>query len=466
MRTRINNVIDTKSSWPGATGNYIQYFCGMAPSDPYAYTHTGHSDIPTRYSNERMSDELGRGGTNECIHRKLVVRVNDETPPVILPLASGPGGQVVYSSSGQIWPYWNFGDTSDIRSWDTEEGFQPPRWQMTVSPEDELRLKENALEKGRQLKADVLLNLIEANQLPGTVKTLAAFLPQMAKTWSKATYKVIGTSYSVDLRSRLGGDKQKHLRVPVKRLVRILVPPLRESIRNASSSYLAYKFGVSPIISDIMAINRHAAKLKSDIERHMRGRPKSFSSVGEVATVFDKTETNYPYLGTNYVSLKYHGYVMERPVVRYVLRAKPHVYKGNSLLKGIDYVTSRFATSPASLAWERIPFSFVLDWFVDLRGVLRTVDQCLGFSPYQIVGFTRSLSYHLATSKSIVYRNTCSGGVIRDYIAATCEYKHYERLKVPASPKLAAWNPRFGKNQYGVSAALVAQVLSTLGAKR
>jgi hypothetical protein len=136
----------------------------------------------------------------------------------------------------------------------------------------------------------------------------------------------------------------------------------------------------------------------------------------------------------------------------------------SQLSQAVAFASSRFATSPADLAWELVPFSFVVDWLVDVSGVLRLIDKILGFSPYEVVAFTRTHSYTLSTEAFLDVFTPCGGGKIGTYFS-THEYKFYERSLASATA-LLSWNPRFGKNQALISAALITQALTSTSSKR
>jgi DNA-binding IclR family transcriptional regulator len=104
---------------------------------------------------------------------------------------------------------------------------------------------------------------------------------------------------------------------------------------------------------------------------------------------------------------------------------------------------------------------------VDLRGVLRELDKTIGSSPYKIVSFTRSYGYELQSDYWLETLSPCNGNSLQRFRQCSASYKHYERSAGVSSSALPQWNPRFGKNQAGISAALIAQQLSKLaGAKR
>jgi hypothetical protein len=153
------------------------------------------------------------------------------------------------------------------------------------------------------------------------------------------------------------------------------------------------------------------------------------------------------------------GSVHAPPTIRYVLVVKPNVKYLTPAMSAVDGFLSRFATSPASLAWEKIPFSFMVDWFVDLRGVLRKIDEAVGFTPYEIVSFTRSFSYHLESSWQAKIYSPCNGSVIQLFPKGTIEFKHYDRSMASGDSKVV-WKPRFGKSQAAITAALIAQMLN------
>jgi hypothetical protein len=137
-----------------------------------------------------------------------------------------------------------------------------------------------------------------------------------------------------------------------------------------------------------------------------------------------------------------------------------------SFFSKADLFMSRFATSPARLAWEKIPFSFVLDWFVDLKGTLDALDKVVGVEPYQVISFTRSFTYKLATDVFYTRRSPCNGGTYFDRSLGSCDFSHYERIPVSTQQSLLRWSPHFGKNQAAISAALIAQQLARIGPLR
>jgi len=234
---------------------------------------------------------------------------------------------------------------------------------------------------------------------------------------------------------------------------------LRRVISTASGGYLAWKFGVSPILQDMIAIHKYAGRMSRDLKKHSEGASHRITRSAVIPIAFDSSPTvDGVYNNIKWGERTHLGSVLKTPTVRYVLVAKPRSV--SSAVNRLDFFTSRFSSSPASLAWELVPFSFVLDWFVDLRGTLRAVDEAVGGIPYEIINFTRSFSYELAANVDHTYRNTCDGSQLSKSNVGQVRYIHYERIPVSTTTTKALWKPRFGKNQAAISAALIGQMIS------
>lgn len=428
MRIRDRNVSNKLSSWAGNSAiAYTHTFCdGSTPVSGTDYSQPGHSNLIFDAVYERISDATGRGESHPCLHRTWKYVVDDTAGDQ----AFGSSKNSKFSTFATVGmaPYWHryyHGMCTGTFGWNTANNLVPPFWSIANTSINENILKENAIEKARQLKADVLLNLVEANQAWPAVRSLATSLPVMARNWKN----------------------------------------MRQLVKTASGSYLAWKFGVSPILQDMMAIHRYLPKLRDDIKRHGDREAQRFSSQGEMPMSFSYIDPA-PYVLNGYECAKWiaSGRVLKAPTVRYVLVVKPTTKYHTEFFKNLDGFMSRFATSPASLAWEKIPFSFVVDWFVDLRGVLRTLDNLVGFNPFTVVSFTRSYGYHVNTDASYPLRTACGGGLTSGGHAFSSEYKHYERTLVSMGPSAPEWKVRFGKNQAGISAALISQQLSKTAA--
>lgn len=412
MRTRTRTLINDIVVTPASVGTCTKVHCGGTVQN--IATSFGTFTTTKKLYTESITDALGRGKANPCTHEKIYVERPVSTLGTLVAGGVGPTSLDTYSNFPLLW-YSDYMVSSAGISGDAG-------WSSDVSTINENAMKNDVLERARGLKADVLLNIVEANQVWPSLTSLTNSLPNMAKNWKS----------------------------------------IRKLIKTASGSFLAWKFGVSPILSDVMAINRYMPKMGVDIQRHKDGDKSRFSSERILNFTHTPVVIN---VGSNNGHPAYivsnQGRIIYNPRIRYVLTVKPTTRYMTSFFTKLDFVVRRFATSPASLLWEKIPFSFVVDWFVDIRGALNSLDSALGFSPYQIVSFTRSYRSHIGTDTFVDQINPCTGSVASSMKARLYEQEYYERTPVQGS-SIVTLNPRFGKSQAAISAALISQQLTKL----
>jgi hypothetical protein len=408
---------------------------------------------------ERITDSLGKGSSHKVVHRKnfqLISGFSDVNDYLWAAIKGGKHGLTRDVGAGPSWyDFAKFG-VDYFATFDTSSDISMPRhWSMNTSSFNEAQLKAGVLEKARQLKADVLLDIVEGNQIWPSIKSLVLTLPALAKIVSKNT-----TLHSVNEASKLLP------RIAVKQVP--LWNKVRPLMKTASGSFLAWKFGVAPLLSDFEAIHSYMPKLVNDVKRHAANDAKRFSSHAIASCSFDDSETAPTVINGYTVAVwMTQGRIVQQPEVRYVLVVKPNVTPFmTSFFTKADLFMSRFATSPARLAWEKIPFSFVVDWFVDLKGSLDALDKVVKAEPYQVISFTRSFTYKLATDIFYTRRSPCDGSIFFDRSLGSGEFSHYERIPVTAQQSLLRWSPHFGKNQAAISAALIAQQLARIGPLR
>jgi len=425
MRIRNNNQVLRRVVRGVATGPSVFTRCN-GTTRASTYSSPAH-DVVTAAREEQIEDSLGKGVPHGVRHRIYKYDVSDDIP--FTAFAS-------YDTTVNMWSVCSYSQPNSWltnsnmyvltdHSWSTSHKTSlPPFWNLDMSSINEASLKQDVLEKARSLKADALLNVIEGNQIVPSVSSLVTSFPKMLANWKD----------------------------------------LRKVLKTASGSFLAWKFGVSPILQDMSAIHRYLPKMQKDLKRHGDQEAQRFSVKAVPKMSFTEVAGGYgvPNYQNGFVTSKYshQGLIHKAPELRYVLTVVPNTKYHTDFFKKADGFLSRFATSPASLAWEKVPFSFVVDWFVDLRGVLSALDKCVGFSPYTIRSFTRSFSYHCETHCFTDLFSPCSGAGLQSFRSCTVEYKHYERSIVPTGFS-ASWNPRFGKNQAAISAALITQMLTS-----
>jgi hypothetical protein len=420
----------------------IAYDPASRPAMSSHYTHSacdgsftsGDNDLPAstvycKTLEECLQGTNGRKRSNPVIHRKknLVIQRGSN---VFIHSGSNADkwGTTVYANAPALNAETNANAMVDLDSWDVRAStvlFSPERWSFDTSSLVEQKLIEDVYEKARGLKSDVVLNIIEANQIWPSFRSLITSIPQLLRNWNK----------------------------------------VRKLVRTASGSYLALKFGVSPFLQDMSDLYRYLPQVKKDLDRHIKGKRDRFSAVFRTPVSFDDHSVVKGYNnGYSYRTLSYQGRIEKSHLVRYVLVTEPRLSFQSDLVNYADRLLSRLGTGPATLAWEKVPYSFVVDWFVDLRGWLRFLDDAIQAPPYRVISFTRSESYVVSTDVFDTRFSPCNGSIIYDAPSGSCRYQHYQRSVVPSGFSPPSLNHRFGKSQAAIMAALIAQKLS--GAKR
>jgi len=424
MRTRNKTTGLVQRQFFANTSPITTTLCGQAPI--VGTTAVPSATFTQAFVKERMRDSLGKGLSHSCLHRKHVYNALCAQTSSVIP--SSPAG-TVFRNDGGYSACASMASLADGHlSWDVSSDTSlPPHWTDVSAPIDEEAVKSRLLDAANQLKADVLLNIVEANQIVPSVRSLVTSLPKMARQWRS----------------------------------------IRRVIRTASGGYLAWKFGVSPILSDVMSIHRYLPKLKGSLKRHLDEKASRFSTSAALNFAISPSpyKDGYSMVNGYYIyTADWYGQIIEPGRIKYVLVVKPSSAGHSRAAKLLDFAIGRFASSPASLAWELVPFSFVVDWLIDVSGALRAVDKLVGFKPYEVVSFTRSRSYHLGSIATHGHYSPCNGSAL-NWFQASAEFKHYERSLVSKQAILPAWRPHFGKNQAAISAALIAQALTGIRAK-
>jgi hypothetical protein len=132
----------------------------------------------------------------------------------------------------------------------------------------------------------------------------------------------------------------------------------------------------------------------------------------------------------------------------------------------LDFLASRFGSvGPASFLWERIPFSFVVDWFVDLSGVLNYLDNALTGNTKKVKEACISTKWDVIAEIYKLRYNTSLTSSVDGAQIAQCRLGFYHRKLVDPHVSVGL-NVRFGKSQASITAALVAQMAANLRSKR
>ncbi len=149
--------------------------------------------------------------------------------------------------------------------------------------------------------------------------------------------------------------------------------------------WLEYTYGWKPLLKDIYDAageiqHKNASLLKLSVRASQQKTVSGGRNVGRP----DISDTG----GSGYV-------IQEGPVVMTKLHGnvKAMVTLGVTLSPPTDISNASRWTSlnPLSIAWELMPYSFVVDWFYDIGGFLRNAETALINGPRFVTGFRSNL---------------------------------------------------------------------------
>lgn len=141
--------------------------------------------------------------------------------------------------------------------------------------------------------------------------------------------------------------------------------PIKDLSKTAADLWLMWSFGAKPLMQDIFsAIDILQTPIKASTISARRSYGVAFTSGPTSGSIY----TNYVVTGTDFCSMGCQ-----------VTISNPNLYLANNL--GL--------ANPALVAWELIPFSFVVDWFASVGQFLENGSAWLGLTvtnPYTSYG--------------------------------------------------------------------------------
>ncbi len=197
-----------------------------------------------------------------------------------------------------------------------------------------------------------------------------------------------------------------------------------------AKEWLEYTYGWKPLLSDIYNATQDL-KRKNDSMLHFSARASEqreasgTRSLGRPDIVGD---------GTGFI-------IQEGPV----LTSKTGGIAKASCMYGITLKppsklsnAARWTSlNPLSIAWELMPYSFVIDWFVDVGSYLRDIETSLIYGPEFVSGFKSSLKI-MNVSESIDYNhrgtNSFFDGVMVVNASNKVDYKVFNRSILTTYP--------------------------------
>lgn len=379
---------------------------------------------------ESISSQSSPGRlVNECLHEVLDVKVKELA---VDRFDYGGTDYVLVEGDSTVW---------DLLQWG------PPvigdSYNVTFP-----KTTDQLLEEARQAFFDVnetdnLLNILEAGQTISSLVTLGAQLQRLKDN--------TGTIFDL-WRSNA---PSRH----------------RFSARDVSNAYLAWSFGFAPLIADARRVASHLPRLRKNLLQLARNSAKPHAVTRRCYGVLDSV--SYPTNGylvpgqapQPWAWWNYNQVDVVMPVrIAGVFGQRAVSYKTDEF-QILDYLLSRYiATGPISLAWEKVKFSFAVDWFVNLTGVIDKMDNALTGNAKNITRAWTSEKLH--TRFDTTFRGGGQSASIRfpslvDTVIASRDIRKYHR-KPAVLDYSVKYSGRFGKNQGYLSAALLHQYVANL----
>jgi len=332
-----------------------------------------------------------------------------------------------------------------VSLWDLGAGYYcPPRIDGSnisiVFPKTKEELRAQAMHRFYDTnQTDNLLNVLEAGQLVSSLYGLYRALKELTKPNSLANS---GKGIS-------------------------LARGIAKSSKELSNQFLGYSFGWAPLIADLNRIRQAMPKIRDNLRRLAKdataphtvtAKVSGSASIGIQPGVNGYSVSNDPSDGGYW-----YGKVLPSVVpVRIVgVRGRRALEYNTSDFQVADYLMSRFiATGPASLAWELVKFSFVVDWFIDLTSLIDVLDRSLVTNGKKIDKCWWSEKYHLLVPCYKKQHGQFSFPCDNQQVTLS-EVSYYHRE--PMSPDLSiVASGRFGKKQALLSLALLRQLAANL----
>lgn len=192
------------------------------------------------------------------------------------------------------------------------------------------------------------------------------------------------------LRSLRRGDLRSTLRA--------LSDPRSRADRRVASKWLEFQYGWIPTMYEVHGLSELI--YQRIMSEYITGKVRTFNRY-----TYTDTETSYSLLRKGQVDVW----------------AKNHYrYKVDST--GLRTLSQSGITNPASVVWELIPYSFVIDWFVDVGDYLSSLDALTGVRDLKVIR-----SQRLVDTSEMEWYHPTSGGTFVNKAKGLYKYSRTDR---------------------------------------
>lgn len=176
--------------------------------------------------------------------------------------------------------------------------------------------------------------------------------------------------------------------------------------RKAANANLWYQFGLRPFIQDCVQLMENLILLEGKVrqlvldEGKLRIRHYSQSLTNVVKLRNDGAEVEVYWADAYKNQLNRKDEWLRRPVYHATVSYRADVSELKGFMGQIRGYISAFGLDRITATiWEAIPFSFLVDWFVDVGGFLDSIDETLfGALPILVSDFSHSVKFEYQTT--------------------------------------------------------------------
>lgn len=276
-------------------------------------------------------------------------------------------------------------------------------------------------------------------QLTGNEVELHYVTQKQGSVWSgtPSLANLLGNELSelcVDLSTRVQNDRGRNTEVDVLEdlaeinktlsIVHDMCQSIRKTVRNkrgpigaiqsASQGYLIYRYGIRPTVNSLVGVLEGLMKRVGRVRKSTRSSGRLERSSVEVMASVDTLRT------TNYI-------IIDKDVAD--VRAMSLDEFNASLMFNIGFSPKSLLTLP----WELVPYSFVVDWFVNVGEFIGAMAPAIGFTH-----LGNCLVVRRTQTRTIACTGATTSGTTATVLSPPTGTYEYSESTITRGPLLAA----------------------------
>jgi hypothetical protein len=208
--------------------------------------------------------------------------------------------------------------------------------------------------------------------------------------------------------------------------------PLK-AISLASTAWLTYVYGIKPTLSSIYDAVSHCRNHYFNLGYRIT-KSRSFTEGGT------RQLNGYPDGNWN---MRLQGQMTQRCRVGVRLKIPDNATTNAARLTSLN---------PASIAWELVPYSFVVDWAYNIGGYLRGLETAIVYDSYYQGGYITASSFYQVSAQAV-----CVASNEQGFYTGAFEKRDMNRQNSGSfpTPKPPVWKPQLGSGRLLNAAALL-----------